>query len=130
MRRDTRQHTIARWCAEAFGQEHASSLPQRGIRLLEEAIEAAQAAGCSADMAHRLVDFVFGRPVGELRQELGGVGLCLLALANAAGLSADDAEDEEARRVLSKPRAEFTARNAAKNAAGFDTTGAYPPASS
>lgn len=117
--RDARQNRVSEWCIAAFGIEHSTSLPQRGCRLLEEAIEAYQAAGASAEMAHRLVDYVFGRPVGELGQELGGVAIGLLALAAAAGLSAEGEEVREFDRVLSKPLAQFTARNEAKNAAGF-----------
>jgi hypothetical protein len=119
-RRDERQEMVAAWCAAAFGKGHASSLPQRGVRLLEEAIEAYQAVGGTADMAHRLVDFIFARPRGRLDQELGGVGVTLLALANAAALSADACESAEVLRILQKPLAHFAARNRAKNDAGFN----------
>jgi hypothetical protein len=118
--RDFRQATVGRWCAAAFGKDHASSLPQRGIRLLEEAIEAYQATGAPAEKAHALVDYIFARPAGELPQELGGVGVTLLALAEAAGLSSDQEEAREVARVLAKPLSHFTARNEAKNAAGFN----------
>ena len=89
-------------------------------------MEAFQAAGGDVVLAHRVVNFVFDRPRGELGQELGGVAVCTLLLAAAAGLSADAEERREAQRVLSKPIKEFTARNAAKNAAGLDAL--TPPA--
>lgn len=120
--RDERQAIVARWCAEAFGVEHATTLSQRGIRLLEEALELGQAAGCDRAMVHQLVDFVFDRPVGKLGAELGGVGVTLLALAQAAGYSAEAEEAREVARVLAKPLEEFRKRNQAKNAAGFNTT--------
>jgi NTP pyrophosphatase (non-canonical NTP hydrolase) len=126
--RDIRQARVAEWCTEAFGAEHTTSIPQRGIRMLEEAIELAQACGCDPAMAHKLVDFVYSRPPGTIGQELGGVGTTVLALANAAGLSADAEEAREVTRVLSKPREHFTQRNQAKNAAGFDAL-AYPTGS-
>lgn len=107
------------WATQAFGLGQSTSLTQRGLRLLEEAIEAFQSVDGTPDMAHKLVDFVFGRPPGALHQELGGVGVCMLVLAAAAGLSADDEEQREIDRVLAKPIHEFTKRNAAKNAAGF-----------
>ena len=88
--RATRQKAVAAWGEAAFGREQITSIPQRALRLLEEAIEAYQAAGADQAMAHKLVDFVFARPVGQLAQELGGVGVCILALAEAAGLSADE----------------------------------------
>ncbi len=110
--RDQRQAAVYTWAQAAFGTEQATSLPQRGLRLLEEAIEAYQAAGGAAEPAHR-------RPAGSMKQELGGVGVTVLALAAAAGLSADEAEIEEVDRVLSKPIEHFRKRNEVKNQAGF-----------
>jgi len=118
--REGRQKACHRWCMAAFGQGQASSIPQRGIRLAEEAIEAAQAAGCARDMLHKLVDHIFDRPAGELGQELGGVAVTTLALAEAAGLSAEDSEISELARVMAKPLEHFKERNEAKNAAGFN----------
>lgn len=119
MMRDDRQKQISAWTKQAFGIAEATSLPQRGLRLLEESIEAYQACGGDVAMAHKLVDFVFGRPSGEVGQELGGVQVCVLALAAAAGLSAEGEERREVERVLAKPVEHFAERNAAKNAAGF-----------
>lgn len=120
--RDQRQSRVAKWCADAFGQEQTTSVEQRGLRLAEETIEAAQAAECNPATLHKLVDYVYARPVGELRQELGGVGLCLLAMANAASLSADDIECAEIARVFSKPLSVFSERNKQKNDAGFTSS--------
>jgi NTP pyrophosphatase (non-canonical NTP hydrolase) len=117
--RDQRQATTAVWARGAFGEAEATSVPQRGLRLLEEAIEAFQACGGDEAMAHKLVAFVFARPPGMVGQELGGVAVTVLLLAAAAGLSADEEECREIHRVLSKPLREFTERNANKNAAGF-----------
>jgi len=120
--RDERQCKVSEWCAAAFGADHANSVPQRAVRLLEEAIEAYQAAGADPVMAHKLIDFVFSRPAGSLAQEIGDVGLTLLAIAAAAGASADTEEAREFASVLAKPLAHFTARNKSKNDAGFDVT--------
>lgn len=120
--REDRQDIVAAWCAAAFGKEQATSLPQRGLRLLEEAVEAAQAAGVPLDKAQHVVSYVYGRPVGDLPQELGGVGVTLLALAEAAGYSADGEESREVSRVTSLPLEHFAKRNAEKNAAGLRAT--------
>jgi len=117
--RDARQAMIIDWARMAFGEAEAMGIPQRGLRLLEEAIEAFQACGGDETIAHKLVAYVFARPPGEIGQELGGVAVTVLALAAAAGLSADEEECREIHRVLSKPLREFTERNANKNAAGF-----------
>lgn len=128
--RDERQAEVAAWCAAAFGADHAASIPQRGIRHAEEAIEAAQAAGCEREMVLKLVDYVFDRPAGELRQEIGGSGLTLLALAQAAGFSADEAERVEIARVKAKPLDHFAKRNQVKNDAGFIVGTPSPPTQS
>ena len=124
--RDERQRTVSDWCAKAFGADHAASLPQRGIRHIEEAIEAGQAAGCDPAMIHKLVDYVFSKEPGKLHQEIGGSGLTLLALAQAAGLSADAEEAREVERVLAKPLEHFAARNKVKNDAGFNVSSKPP----
>jgi hypothetical protein len=119
--RKLRQQVVQDWCIRAFGRDHATSLPQRAIRLLEEAAEAFQAAGGDPAMAHRCIDVVFSRPVGKLGQELGGIGVTLLALAEAGGLDADAEEQRELDRVLARPIEEFTRRNQEKNALGLNT---------
>lgn len=120
--RDQRQAMVMAWAEMAFGPEEARGLPQRGLRLLEEAIEAFQACGGSPEIAHELVTYMFRRPRGSLGQEVGGVAVTLLALADAAGLSAEAEERREVNRVLSRPVEEFSRRNAARNAAGFKMT--------
>src|SRR5262245_26906077 len=106
-----RQRRIFAWAKAAFGNDQATSLPQRGLRLLEEAVEAAQAAGATRELALKVVNFVFDRPPGTLGQELGGVAVTTLALAAAANLSAEICECLEVHRVLAKPIEEFTKRN-------------------
>ena len=125
--RDRRQAMIAAWAELAFGREEATGLPQRGLRLLEEAIEVFQACGAPAELAHELVTHVFKRPCGMIGQELGGVAVSLLALAAAAGRSADAEECLEIHRVLTRPVEDFSRRNAAKNAAGFKISAAPAP---
>ncbi|MFC0679811.1 hypothetical protein ACFFGH_18380 [Lysobacter korlensis] len=120
-RRDERQAEVHAWCVAAFGDHDAWSIPQRGLRLAEEVIETAQVCGCDAAMLHRLIDHVYAKPVGKLDQELGGLSVTLLALAEAAGLSADKAEMAEIERVKAKPLEHFATRNAAKKKAGFET---------
>jgi hypothetical protein len=137
--RTVRQNQVQGWVIAAFGREHATCIPQRATRFLEEAVELFQACifdemsrgedieHASRQMAHKLVDYVFGRPPGTIAQEVGGVGLTLLSLCEAAGIDADGAEATELARVLSKPLDHFHKRNEEKNAAGFDVTGgAYP----
>lgn len=123
--RDQRQARTFEWTNAAFGAEHANSLPQRGLRMVEEAIELAQACEVNPEQIHKLIDYIYAKPAGDLKQELGGVGLTVLALAGAAQVSADECEAVELARVLAKPLSHFLARNQVKNDAGFDAL-AYP----
>lgn len=114
-----RQADVTLWAIAAFGEEQATNPVQRGLRLLEEAIELFQSVGGDVAQAHKLVDYIFARPPGAPAQEVGGVSVCLLALCSALNISVDDEERRELARVLAKPIAEMKARNEAKNAAGF-----------
>lgn len=117
--RSMRQVTVVNWCRRCFGAEETNSIPQRGIRFLEEAAEAAQAATVDREMAHKVIDHVWDKPAGDLAQELGGCEIGILALANAAGLDADRCGVQEVSRVLSRSASHFRLRNAAKNHAGL-----------
>lgn len=121
-KRDELQRRMLQWSIECFGREEATSIAQRALRLLEEAIELAQAAGVPQTMVEQLGNYVYGRPPGSLAQEVGGVSVTLLVLCAAAGLSADQEERREVARVLSKPPLHFASRNANKNEAGFKIT--------
>lgn len=115
---DDRQATATRWSRETFGDEVTRDRKERVLRVLEEAIELAQAEGVTSEEAHRLVDYVLARPPGKAAQELGGVRLTLLIYASAAGFSADTAELAELERVLAKDPEVFRQRNREKRDAG------------
>lgn len=117
--RNERQLAVFDWATAAFGEAQATSIQQRCVRFIEEAIEACQAGGLDKQKIHELVDYVYARPVGELPKEIGAVGIVLMALAAAAGVSADEQERIEFERIMAKPIEYYTARNAAKNEAGF-----------
>ena len=61
---------------------------ERGDRFLEESLELVQTIpNYTKDRAHALVNYTFGRPVGKIDQEVGGVVACLAALCNAMNIS-------------------------------------------
>lgn len=100
--RAARQADAAALVASAFGSESATDPKRRAIRLIEEAVELAQAVGVSRTMIEVVTDEVFTKPPGDPAQEVGGVGLCLLTLADALGLSADGSEATEVARCVAK----------------------------
>jgi hypothetical protein len=116
--RDNRQLAVFRWTAETFGLA-ALTIGERALRVLEEAVELAQAAGIDHAQVRTLVDHVFAKPPGALKQEAGGVGLCLLAFAEACKFSADEAESAEFERVLQLDPGHFRMRHNKKADAGI-----------
>lgn len=107
------QARVDDWIQHCFGFEIGAYKMERNHRFLEEALELVQAGGCTASEAHQLVDYVFGRPVGEMHQEVGGVMVTLAALCNAHGVDLDAAAETELRRVWVKS-GQIRAKQAAK----------------
>jgi NTP pyrophosphatase (non-canonical NTP hydrolase) len=77
------QYSADRWARECFPPEVVNDKVERALRLLEEAMELAQASGVTQDHAERLVRYTFSRPVGDVQQEVGGVMVTLAVLCNA-----------------------------------------------
>jgi hypothetical protein len=93
------QSRVAPWMLETFGSAIASDARERNERFLEESLELVQACGISREACHRLVDYVFGRPLGEPVQEVGGVMVTLAALCLAQGLDMAEAGETELARI-------------------------------
>jgi hypothetical protein len=96
---------------------------ERGCRFWEEWFEFGQALGIPYEDALRILNKVYSKPVGDIRQEAGGAGMTLLALAQANGFSLGEAIEDELDRVYSLPMERFRKRNR-QNAE--DGTGAPP----
>ncbi len=117
-----KQTVVGDWAIRCFGEDEALSIPQRGIRLLEEAIEAAQACDVDEEKAVSLIRYVYSRPKGTIAQEMGGVAVTLMALGYANNTSVEFCEECEILRILNKPVDHFRKRNQFKNDAGFKVT--------
>ncbi len=92
------QVRVEMWLARCFGIAIAADTIERNHRFLEEALELVQACGCTSSEAHQLVDYVFSRPTGEKKQEVGGVCTTLNALCSAHGIIVEDAANAELLR--------------------------------
>jgi hypothetical protein len=120
--RGQRQATVADWVVRCWGERVLHNHAERGGRLFEEASELAQAVGLPLEKAMTILVYTYGRPAGDPHQEIGGVGVTLLALCASLSLSADEAEATEVARVLAKPIEHFRRRHAEKEAAGVMVT--------
>jgi hypothetical protein len=94
-----RQRLIATWCRETFGVENATNPVERGLRVLEEAAELAQALGVPEHTAGRLLVHVYQRPVGDVGQEVAGVLVTTLAAATAVTVDAEEVLCREVVRI-------------------------------
>lgn len=96
------QDRVGLWADACFGNEIGLDPVERNHRFLEEALELVQACGCTASEAHQLVDYVFGRPVGEKLQEAGGAQGTLALLCRAHGIDLMVAAEAELTRCWGK----------------------------
>lgn len=107
------QSRVQPWLLVCFGETIAADVIERNHRFLEEALELVQACGATADEAHQLVDYTFGRPVGDPVQEVGGVMITLAALCLARDMDMHAAGETELARIWTKVEA-IRAKQAAK----------------
>lgn len=107
------QARVQPWMLACFGAQIAANRNERNYRFLEEALELVQVCGCTHEEAHQLVDYVFGRPAGEVRQEVGGVMVTLAALCLAHGIDMHAAAETELERIWTKVE-QIRAKQAAK----------------
>ena len=110
---ETFQNRVQPWLMACFGEMIAGDREERNHRFLEEALELVQACGCTASEAHQLVDYVYGRDVGDPPQEVGGVMVTLAALCLANGLDMHANAETELARIWTKVEA-IRAKQAAK----------------
>jgi hypothetical protein len=92
------QQRVEEWLAACFSPAVRGDRQERTHRFLEEALELAQASGCSKEHARMLVDYVYSRPVGHVDREVGGVMVTLAGLCSATCIDLGEAADEELGR--------------------------------
>jgi hypothetical protein len=85
------QRKLVVWGTSCFGADHMADTKVRALRLLEEAIELAQAVDVAPEKCTELVAYVYSRAKGNPSQELGGIGVAWLVAAAALGWYASDA---------------------------------------
>jgi hypothetical protein len=90
------------WLVACFGEAQLSDTHNRSDRFMEEAAELYQARGGNLADYIILGQYVFGRPVGQTSQEVGGVMLTLACLCLNEGINMHDCADTELARVWGK----------------------------
>lgn len=107
------QSRVHPWMLACFGVHISSDRQERNHRFLEEALELVQSCGATASEAHQLVDYVYGRDIGDPVQEVGGVMVTLAALCLAHDFDMHEAGETELARIWTKVE-QIRAKQAAK----------------
>lgn len=115
---DNLMFRAAAWVESRFGREVLMNRQERARRLVEEAIELAQAEKVDSLEVLKIAARVYDRPPGEPRQEFGGVLLTALAYSYAAQCRTTDVALDEIVRVERVPAEISRAKHNAKAAAG------------
>lgn len=107
------QDRVQPWMMACFGEEISADRLERNDRFIEEAVELLQASDYPLERAHALVDYVYGRPQGDINQEVGGVMITLAAHCLAHGVDMHEAGETELARIWTKVE-QIRAKQAAK----------------
>lgn len=91
----TLQDRVVPWMEVCFGKKSSKDHNERNLRFIEEALKLVQACNFNANEAHYMVDYVFNRPVGEKKKEVGGTMVTLAALCLAHGIDMQEEGDRE-----------------------------------
>jgi NTP pyrophosphatase (non-canonical NTP hydrolase) len=96
------QNRVKPWMDSCFGPTISADKVERNHRFLEEALELVQASGCTREESLQLVNYVYGRPQGDINQEVGGVMVTLAAHCLAHGVDMHEAGEIELARIWGK----------------------------
>jgi NTP pyrophosphatase (non-canonical NTP hydrolase) len=105
------QENVYEWAISRFGLV-ATNVDERAARLLEEAVEIAQAAGVKLEIVERIARRTYSRPVSkDIGQEIGGCGITLLAFSEVVGCDFKNEIDREWNRVSTLPKEYWTKKH-------------------
>jgi hypothetical protein len=112
------QWLCSNWVTTRFSKECFTSLTERVSRVLEESTELAQSEGLTHAQAVKIVNYVYGREIGEPHQEAAGTAFTLLTYAEAKGLDLEVVLRDELDRVYALPEDHFRKKWEMKKASG------------
>lgn len=95
----TFQQRVDPWMTSTFSEEVCNDELERCDRLLEETLELLQTRNYPVERVQAIETYVYGRPVGETYQEVGGVMVCLAAFCRVQGIDMHEAGETELERV-------------------------------
>lgn len=120
MKHHTYANLILNWAVTTFGPVALDPV-ERSARIVEEAVEVAQADGVPVAMLHAIIERAYSRPKDTVAKELGGLLVTVYACAALSDLDPQLLLSGEVDRVLSKPREHWAAKHDAKMVDGTVT---------
>jgi len=106
---DRKQKKVYAWVETRLGKLNQNK-KERALRFLEESLELVQTIGVTESDIFAVLAHVYSKPQGETAQEIGGVGVTLLALSEATGISFDWALEREITRIHTSSPKKFRDR--------------------
>lgn len=119
MERGKRQVEVEKWIKQTFGHVCFASIEERVLRVVEEAIELAQSEFVPRERIEELISHVYSKERGNPKQELGGLGITMLAYAASKRISCDLMEEIELTRIRNLSPTYFRQKQNIKAAKGL-----------
>lgn len=94
-----RQQKAHAWAVETYGADRIRQRRYQGFRLLEEVMELCQTQGMTLEDFVRCAEYVSARKVGDTKEELGDVMICLDIFSENLGLSLDACHTTALNRI-------------------------------
>lgn len=94
-----RQAKAYAWAMRTYGADRVVQRRYQAFRLLEEVMELCQTQGLSLEDFVRCGEYVAARKVGDTREEMGDVQVCLDIMAENLGLSLDNCHTTALMRI-------------------------------
>lgn len=87
------------WAVATYGADRVTQRRYQAFRLLEEVMELCQTQGLSLEDFVRCSEYVAARKIGDTREEMGDVQVCLDIMAENLGLSLDACHTTALNRI-------------------------------
>jgi hypothetical protein len=118
----------------ALFHDDPTDIAERRDRFGEEANELQQALGQTREEAHRLVDYTYDRPAGEVQKEIGAAALTLASLCveggwNMMACAEADLAALQTPEKIAKVRAKRATRHGRGSLPGLDPVASRQPTS-
>lgn len=87
------------WAVVTYGADRVTQRRYQAFRLLEEVMELCQTQGLALEDFKRTAEYVAARKIGDTREEMGDVQICLDIMAENLGLSLDACHTTALNRI-------------------------------